>query len=444
MDNLTLKPQYNDPLSSVAVSMQSIARALNRTDQAISWDAVSENVSAGFGPKLYSIGDEFEETWTDTVNNISYKTLLHVNHFDEYADDTGKKFNGMVLQSKYVFGYEYGLNGMSFSSERAFLRCPDGLDAGTYNITFDADPEEIDSDIAGKTYSFTLTKPVPKGGSLFGLCYGNYYSISTYLSVDSWWFVSLEADGMTEIEHQSTSAFTLGANGTSLGIMKAYERNGNLNSIMEIMHGCNRWRFSKLRQYLNSDVPAGQGWWTKQDDWDVCLSDFIVWTDTKDIAKFDDITHKLPGFLYGFPDDLKNKLKTIKNETTAWDPETNSYTTDVTFDKIFIPSATEMCVVSTTDVEYPEFFEDKGVYHEYWQEIYGRKVVKNSNLGTGNYNVMLPALVDHSHYNTPMMLRSAFRLSYRKVSYVTEMNRYGVDPYIPLFLDGFLPTMVIG
>lgn len=439
MDNLTLKPQYNDPLSSVAVSMQSIARALNRTDQAISWDAVSENVSAGFGPKLYSIGDEFEETWTDTLNNISYKMPLHVNHFDKYTDETGKILNGMVLQTKYIFGHEYpviSFSGMSYSSNRAFLRCPDGLDAGTYNITFDAEVYRELPNAAGKTYSFMLTKPVPKGGSLFGLCAEDDYSIGGCLAQSSWWFVSLDTDGMTEIERQDESAFTLGTNGTSLGVMKLNEHNGNLNSLSEIVYGSNRWRISKLRQYLNSDAPAGQGWWTKQDDWDVGL------------YSLDDRNYELelPGFLCGLSDDLKSKLKTIKNETIAWDPDTKSYATDVTYDKIFIPSATEMCIVSTDAKwqDYPEFFEDKGVYHEYWQEIYGQDYLTIAQLGTENYGLAFGYTVWTSMGYGSIVLRSTYQLSKYFPARIAEMNTCGVEGSYPRAWFGFLPTMVIG
>jgi hypothetical protein len=92
---------------------------------------------------------------------------------------------------------------------------------------------------------------VPVGGQL--VCTDN----STLYSYAS-------GSSTTPIE---TVSVTKGSSGTNLGTLAADTRSGNLNTDNRREYGSNDWKESAIRQWLNSDKPAGQ-WWTPQNPWD--------------------------------------------------------------------------------------------------------------------------------------------------------------------------------
>lgn len=218
--------------------------------------------------------------------------------------------------------------GVQFSN-RAFLRCPDGLEAGTYHLKLEKDWG--DNAKADTYWQFTLTKPVPAGGSVAG------FTRMPDTATSTWKATSYAADGITTIE---TVAITSGSDGTDLGTMQFTTRNGNLNSMQESGYGWNRWKYSAARQWLNSDQPKNK-WWKKQDDWDIAPSQLSQ----KD------------GFLCGLPADMIAVLKPVKVITLA-NTVSDGGVTDITYDKVFLASFVEMNININTD---------EGTPHEYWQ-----------------------------------------------------------------------------
>ena len=210
------------------------------------------------------------------------------------------------------------------------MRCPDGLTAGTYNVTLGAKWGEKDAQ-KDTTWQFTLTKAVPAGGSVAG------FTQMPDVVASNWKATSYAADGITVIE---TVPITSGSGGTSLGTMQLSTRNSNLNSMQEAGYGWNRWKYSAARQWLNSDQPKGK-WWTKQDDWDVAPSQLA----TKD------------GFLCGMPAEMLAVLKTVKVTTLA-NTVNDGGVTDITYDKVFLASMSQMNV---------DMSKEEGAVHEYWQ-----------------------------------------------------------------------------
>ena len=96
-----------------------------------------------------------------------------------------------------------------------------------------------------KTYSFTLTQPVPVGGQIMfpvGYDQSATIKISTYESRTS----------TTAIE--SNISVTEGANGTALT---------PTNHTHRIRYGSNNWQQQALRQWLNSNADAGGVWTPK-------------------------------------------------------------------------------------------------------------------------------------------------------------------------------------
>lgn len=313
-------------------TMKEISQALQT--MAFTQSANLENISTwgqlgglsrnGYAQKIFDYGDQILEKWTDTAANKEYDFPWQITHFEDVELEDGEIIQGTFLEAHYTTPF-----GVQFSN-RAFLRCPDGLKAGTYNVTLGAKWGDKDAQ-KDTTWQFTLTKDVPTGGSVAG------FTQMPDVTSSNWKATSYAADGITTIE---TVPITSGSGGTSLGTMQYATRNGNLNSMQEAGYGWNRWKYSAARQWLNSNQPKGK-WWTKQDDWDVAPSQLA----TKD------------GFLCGMPAEMLAVLKTVKVTTLA-NTVNDGGVTDITYDKVFLASMSQMNV---------NMSKEEGAVHEYWQ-----------------------------------------------------------------------------
>ena len=331
----------------------------------LNWSKIEGFAHEGVFSDLFEFGDQFVDAWTDKSNSTQYSFPWQ---FSTIRDVELK--DGETLKNRPVLGLHYAHPfGVQFSHQRAFLRCPEGLSAGTYYFTIE---QSWGSNvIAGDVVCFTLTLDVPAGGRLSG-CYG-----APYEAKSNWKIYSHSADGKTILE---TVIPTFEVSGTDLGIQKHNIRNGNLNSTQEMAYGWNRWKTSALRQYLNSDKDAGQ-WWVQQDDWDIAP---------------DQLTTKA-GFLTGLPEDLKSILKETKIITYA-NTVNDKGEMDITFDKVFIPSLEEIYV-------NPQI-KGEGGAHEY----YIRKAGASSPLDPyGTYPQMITYAVENHTSPQYVRLRSAYR-----------------------------------
>ena len=135
----------------------------------------------------------------------------------------------------------------------------------------------------------------------------------------------------------------------------------------------NRWRYSNLRQWLNS---AGENWFSPAYDTDVLLTD----DDVKSYSLMrnpDSI-----GFLSCLPQDLVECIQPIKIQTQAFfnednfdetieEPDTiNGVYVDITYDKIFIPSLEEMNVKPSDNDGYSngkKIYADDGIEGTAWE-----------------------------------------------------------------------------
>ena len=132
-------------------------------------------------------------------------------------------------------------DNLIFDAPEAFYACQtSALSAGTYYYKS-----------SSTNYKFTLTQSVPVGGQL--VCTDN----STLYSYAS-------GSSTTPIE---TVSVTSGSSGTNLGTLANNTISGNLNTDYRRKYGSNDWKESAIRQWLNSNKPAGQ-WWEPQNPWD--------------------------------------------------------------------------------------------------------------------------------------------------------------------------------
>lgn len=298
--------------------------------QQMDWQKVRTLIANGVGESAFAIGTQLIEKWTDTADSKEYDMPWQVNHFEDITLEDGEVVPGMWLQSHYTLPF-----GIQFSHQRAFLACPDGLSAGTYNFDF---AKAWGTNVnPGINYQFTLTKPVERGGRLAG-CYG-----APDKAPSNWKVYSYGKDGITLNE---TVNVTVGSGGTNLGTIQHDSRSGNLNSVQEMAYGWNRWKTSALRQYLNSSKPKGQ-WWTPQDQWDIC-PDQLAGKD---------------GFLRGMPEKMLNCLKKVKVVTYA-NTVNDEGAEDITYDYVTLPSLSQMFIKPQTSGE--------GDVHTYWKRRSGR------------------------------------------------------------------------
>lgn len=307
---------------SQALQTMAFTQAAN-LENISTWDQISGLSRNGYAQKIFDFGDQILEKWTDTAAGQEYDFPWQVTHFENVELEDGEVISGTFLEAHYTTPF-----GLQFSN-RAFLRCPDGLAAGTYHLKLEKD---WGNNAKADTYwQFTLTKAVPAGGSVYG------FTQMPDIVPSNWKATSYAADGITTIE---TVAVTSRSDGTDLGTMQYATRNGNLNSMQESAYGWNRWKYSAARQWLNSTQPKGK-WWTKQDDWDIAPSQLA----TKD------------GFLCGMPADMLAALKTVKVTTLA-NTVNDGGVTDITYDRVFLASMSQMNV---------NMSKEEGAVHEYWQ-----------------------------------------------------------------------------
>lgn len=312
-------------MQDIAAALKSIAFSQAAKQENLSdWAQLSGLSRNGYLKELLDFGDQIKETWTDTAASKDYEFPWQITHFDEVELEDGEIIQGTFLEAHYTTPF-----GVQFSN-RAFLRCPDGLKAGTYNVTLGAKWGDKDAQ-KDTTWQFTLTKDVPTGGSVAG------FTQMPDVTSSNWKATSYVADGITTIE---TVPITSGSGGTSLGTMQYATRNGNLNSMQEAGYGWNRWKYSAARQWLNSTQLKGK-WWAKQDDWDIAPAQ---------LAQKD-------GFLCGMPAEMLAVLKTVKVTTLA-NTVNDGGVTDITYDKVFLASMSQMNV---------NMSKEEGVVHEYWQ-----------------------------------------------------------------------------
>lgn len=339
-----------DETGQEIVNVLEVIAQSNIARKDMDWPTVQAIVANGAGSKAFAIGTQLIEKWTDTADSKEYDIPWQVNHFEDMTLEDGEIVHGMWLQSHYTLPF-----GIQFSHHRAFLACPNGLSAGTYNFDF---AKAWGSNVQpGINYQFTLTKPVEKGGRLAG-CYGAPDTAPT-----SWKVYSYGKDGIALNE---TVDVTVGSGGKNLGTIQDASRSGNLNSVQEMAYGWNRWKTSALRQYLNSNKPKGQ-WWKPQDQWDICPDQLA----SKD------------GFLCGIPEEMLNCLKKVKVVTYTKSVK-DDVTEDITYDYVMIPSLSQMFIKPQTSGE--------GDVHTYWKRRSGRTT-------PCEWNTEYPNMIEYSVEN---------------------------------------------
>lgn len=274
--------------------MNKVADAIKVAENNISqWYTIKNLVTLGLGAQLFPVGTIFKCSHSE-YGEILWKVAHH--NLDEKS---------MTLISNVV-------DNERFSSTEALYYCQNALSAGTYSFKL-MENFRINEG-GGKTYNFTLNKAVPAGGVfVFQWGYGTQ-AINTK--------VSSYTNSLSRIPIETVSVVE-GSAGVFLGTADGTSE--NMNHSHRISYGSGNWKYSAVRQWLNTDKNI----WKPQTHFDLPPS----WANTKN------------GFMCGIDEDFLNVVKsvektTITNDIYECDGITNSfYKTD---DKFWLPSKTEI------------------------------------------------------------------------------------------------------
>ena len=318
--NAYLQLLAGDKLASVTTNLSEIRRI----------------VQSGSAPDIFNIGDQISTTWRDVAANQDYTMPFDIVHFGDAELKDGSTVPGMWLQAHYCTPFD-----IQFGNAEAFYYAKEELPAGTYYLTLTANWG--DNAKRGKSYQFTLTKPVPKGGQLRGF-------VRMPDAAPSTWTVSSHKDNKTA-DAIETVKVTEGTDGTKLGDMpydKAIDTTQAypLNNMQRAAYGNNEWAGCAYQKWLNSKAGVG-GWWDPRDEYDVPPMQLS----------------QKAGFMSGFSDEFLSiiqpvKVRTAKN-TTCLD---GSF--DETYDTFFLPSLEQMYTQTQIAGE--------GNYWEYWKRALGK------------------------------------------------------------------------
>ena len=184
-----------------------------------------------------------------------------------------------------------------------------------------------------------------------------------------------------------TLTLTEAANGTLLGTLSSATKYGNsgMNNLQRAAYGYNRWSQSAIRQWLNSDAPAGE-WWTPQNVYDRPPQQLAT----------------MKGFMAGLPEDFKAILAPVK-VTTALNTvsDTDIGASEDTYDIFFCPSLEQEYIV-------PQAAGVEGAYWPYWKERLELDSPQAQGGAGTNANHIRYAISNHNSAHL-VTLRSAIR-----------------------------------
>ena len=211
-----------------------------------SWNHTQELVRAGLHNKVFHIKDKL--TCQRSGSNLDWVVIGK----DHDTPSDNQYSHSMTLRLLNQFP-----TPMQFDAPEAFYYAENGLAAGDYYFTIDPTYDPAHNDLSA--YGFTLAEAVPAGGVL------TFNWATNTMASTAKVYAYASSESTTLIMGVSVSE---SASGTNLGELKVAVQSGlNLNGVNRIRYGSNNYKESAIRQWLNSDKPAGQVW-TPQTPWD--------------------------------------------------------------------------------------------------------------------------------------------------------------------------------
>lgn len=313
----------------------------------LDWAQIKQCVNEGKDPSFLPIGTQITDKWT--WQGTTYDAPWNVVHYNS---------NGMYLQWEYCTPED-----MRFDSPEAIYYVgSDGLAAGTYYFSIGYTQSQWSTD---KHIQFTLANSCDPGDQFELSNMGNNSDPTANRTITVYGFGSTVAKqtATTSDGTSGTELGTFGAGGTQNSLY--YQGDGNqCNGIYWAANGNHRWSQSAIRQWLNSDKPAGE-WWQPQNPWDRPPS----------------YAANRPGFLSGYSEEFKAVLETMPVVTAL---DTLSGFTDayeITYDKIFLPTFWQMYTYQSDDL-----YDVEGESWDYWKQKAENAGIEGMLVGTTESN----------------------------------------------------------
>lgn len=290
---------------TIAEILDDIKTIINPLVEDIGIDELAHLIQTDGLLDIMNYGDQAIINWAD--GNTNYDMPLNFCHLETAKDAEDNDVKVADFESHYVLPFD-----CVYDAPEAIIAGEEDLPAGDYYFKIVNDSWGNND---GKYISFTLAEALTAGKQIRKKS-GSYNSaiedctLGIYTSGSDTTGVSLEfAVSTTEPE-----------SGTSLG---QTDGTGWCNFWHCVVLGYNRWKYSAVRQFLNSDATAGN-WWIQQHKWDV----MPAYATNKN------------GFLYGIAASIKEHIKETKIYTarnTVFDSgDTPIGGMDETLDKVFL------------------------------------------------------------------------------------------------------------
>jgi len=213
------------------------------------WGAVKALLDVGMLQKAYPVGAQITDKWYKTAST-SYDAKWDIVNYNANGD--------VVVKWHYATP-----DGMAFDEPEALYYADGTETAGSYYIKIGNNYGSggVNGWVKDKCIQFTFTADLAEGDQL--VIATNKDSKTDVLDVD--WTVY----GAGSTTAKQTGHTSEGNTGTLLGTVgtNIHRTEGRLNAPSRVVYGYNRWSQSAIRQWLNSDGPAGS-WWTMQNPWD--------------------------------------------------------------------------------------------------------------------------------------------------------------------------------
>ena len=317
-------------------------------DVELDLDAMSEVIQSGEAEEMYPTGMQLEPTWADVRPGNSTVWVDKLNVVDHapvtvLADGTETESNALTVQQALTLPFN-----TQFDPIQAFYAAPaGGLPAGSYCVEVGTTYQKV---TAGDVYAFTTTVDLPEGGQLVFPS-----SIYSYTPVQAGIRSYASGSDTAELETVSVEKVDAIPEGyTSLGNLttSTIDQDGTLNHLHRIALGSNRWATSALRQFLNG---SGSDWFEPA----------TKWSRPPSYVTYD-------GYLTGFDAELVAHMAEVKVQTCLpyCDGAASSSTTaDVTYDRVFLPSAEQLYWTCTS---YGVPYGVEGTAWDYWMQVWGQ------------------------------------------------------------------------
>lgn len=282
--------------------------------------------------EVMDYGDRINLAWADGTNN--YTLPFNLCHTETATLEDQESMNVADIEAHFVLPFD-----TVYDDPEAIFASANDLSVGDYYFKIVNDAWGGNN---GKYVCFTLSETLTAGKQIRKKSGAYNADISNCT-------LGIFASGAdrTGTELAFTVNTTQPSSGTDLG---QTDGTGDCNYWHCVVLGYNRWKYSAIRQYLNSSATAGN-WWTQQHKWDVKPA----YADTKN------------GFLAGFDSELLKYMQVTK-VVTARNTVFNSGDTlggmDETYDRVFLASLEQTYLTQQISGE--------GDYWEYYKRLLGR------------------------------------------------------------------------